>query len=34
MARATVWCGVARLLPRAAAVRLMPCLLDAGCAGL
>ena len=33
LARATVWCGVARLLPRAAAVRPPSCSLDAGCAG-
>ena len=33
LARATVWCGVARLLPRVAAVRPPSCSLDAGCAG-
>ena len=33
LARATVWCGVARLLPGAAVVMPPPCSLDAGCAG-
>ena len=33
LARATVWRGVAHVLPRVAAAELLPCLLDAGCAG-
>jgi len=33
LARATVWREVARVLPRVAAAGLLPCSLDAGCAG-
>ena len=33
LARATVWREAARVLPRVAAAELLPCLLDAGCAG-
>ena len=33
LARATVWRGAARVLPRVAAAELLPCSLDAGCAG-
>jgi len=33
LVRATVWREAARVLPRVAAAELLPCLLDAGCAG-
>jgi len=33
LARTTVWREAARVLPRVAAAELLPCSLDAGCAG-